>query len=168
MKRDTSHPFSARKRALALACAAGLALGVMACAQAAPGQVFPLDDSLTVVTGPSLRLQFDADRLGPKAGMTARGTTVVLLSLNTAAYVGKRVRISQSLAPSQVPFQVSWEGGKTLRGGQCRPGQRVLVFEGLMNVARLEDHIRYGIVVDGGQLNLINQLQFSYDIEVLS
>ncbi len=167
MKRAIPHRCSARRRALALACAAGLVLGAAASVHAAPGQVFPLDDSLTVVTGPSLRLQFDADRLGPKAGMTARGSTVVLLSLNTAAYVGKRVRISQSLAPSPSPFQVSWEGGKTLRGGQCRPGQRVLVFEGVMGVARVEDQIRYGIVVDGGQLNVINQLQFSYDIEVL-
>jgi hypothetical protein len=144
-----------------------MALGLSPFAQAAAGQIFPLDDSLTVVTGPSLRLQFDADRLGPKAGMTARGSTVVLLSLNTAAYVGKRVRISQSLAPSQTPFQVNWEGGKTLRGGSSRPGQRVLVFEGLMNVPRVEDQIRYAIVVDGGQLNVTNQLQFSYDIEVL-
>jgi hypothetical protein len=167
MKRADPTRWSASRRALALAWAAAVALGVGAAAHAAAGQIFPLDDSLTVVTGPSLRLQFDADRLGPKAGLTARGSTVVLLSLNTAAYVGKRVRISQSLAPSQTPFQVSWEGGKTLRGGSSRPGQRVLVFEGLMNVPRVEDQIRYAIVVDGGQLNVTNQLQFSYDIEVL-
>ncbi len=167
MKRAIPYRCSARRRALALAGAAGFVLGAVVPAPAAAGQVFPLDDSLTVVTGPSLRLQFDADRLGPKAGMTARGSTVVVVSLNTAAYVGKRVRITQSLAPSQTPFLVSWEGGKTLRGGQSRPGQRVLVFEGLMNVARVEDQVRYLIVVDGGQLNVTNQLQFSYDIEVL-
>jgi hypothetical protein len=167
MTRDQPTRRSAPGRALALAWAAALALGMVATAQAAAGQIYPLDDSLTVVTGPSLRLQFDADRLGPKAGMTARGSTVVLLSLNTGAYVGKRVRISQSLAPSQTPFQVSWEGGKLLRAGSSRPGQRVLVFEGLLNTARLEDQIRYAIVVDGGQLNVSNQLQFSYDIEVL-
>lgn len=167
MTRAIPHRCSSCWRAQVLACAAGLLIGALAAGHAAAGQIFPLDDSLTVVTGPSLRLQFDADRLGPKAGLTARGSTVVLLSLNTTSYVGKRVRISQSLAPSQTPFQVSWEGGKTLRGGQSRPGQRVLVFEGLMSVARVEDQVRYLIVVDGGQLNMTNQLQFSYDIEVL-
>lgn len=147
--------------------AASLMLALQAGAACA-GSVVKLDDTMTIVSGGGMTMHHDVDRYGPRAGPAARGTTVVRIMLDTSAYVGRRVRIHQSIAPSQIPFVVSWDGGRFLRPGQSSPGQRVLVFDGLLPTARFEDEIRLNLVVNGNALEARQQLKFSYDIEVLS
>lgn len=155
-------------RTISLLVRAASVMWALAAASAFAGSVIKLDDTMTIVSGGGLTMHHDVDRYGPRAGPAARGSTVVRVMLDTSAYVGRRVRIHQSIAPSQVPFVVSWDGGRFLRSGQSGPGQRVLVFDGQLPTARLEDEIRLSLVVNGNSLEARQQLQFSYDIEVLS
>lgn len=131
------------------------------------GKVFPLDDSMSVVQIPTVTMSWDGEKLGRAGGNTARGVTRVLLVLNTTDYVGKRVRIHQTMAPSSVNYLVRWTGTGVIQSGETRPGQRVLVYEGLVKTRRLDDTLSVGFIADGTLIDPSQRLKFSFDIEIL-
>jgi hypothetical protein len=99
--------------------------------------------------------------------MAIDGRTRVSLSLNTRAWAGKHGRIYMLLAPQPVRFEVSWTTRGTLQPGRLEPGQRQLVFDGLVPGPTLTDTLELALSADGRELQAAQQMRFSYEIEVL-
>lgn len=70
------------------------------------------------------------------------------------AWRGRQVRIDFVVPPlvdglqSTSAMRVQWEGGAVLRSGSARPGERVTVFSGRVDVDMLLERLSYTLVVD--------------------
>ncbi|HEY6356516.1 MAG TPA: hypothetical protein VIY30_18690 [Burkholderiaceae bacterium] len=129
--------------------------------------VYALDDSATIVHGGIVAMQWRSATPGPRATPSVDGRTLVSLALNTQRWAGKRGRIYMALAPQPVRCEVRWTTRGMTLPGRIEPGQRVLVFEGIVPGPTLNDTLEVSVSADGRELQLAQRLRFSYEIEVL-
>jgi hypothetical protein len=156
------------ERACKRACKGGLASGtVLALAAShASATVYPVDDSATIVHQNSLAMQWRSATPGPRSTPAVDARTVVSLSLNTQRWVGKHGRVFMLLAPQPVRCQVIWTTRGLVLGGRLEPGQRTLVFDGVIPGTVLADTLELSVTADGRELQAAQRLHFSYEIEV--
>lgn len=133
------------------------------------GGIAPLDDSLSVVHGAPLAVQWDADKPGLQHSRMARVSARASMVFDTQAYAGRRVRVHQTMMPTDAPWLARWQSQGRFVDGQSRPGQRVLFYEGQLPIGtrRLEGEVVYEFSVDGSFVNDFQNVVFTYDIEVL-
>jgi len=80
--------------------------------------------------------------------------------LATASYQGRQARIYYVIPPaiaglrSPSGLQVQWRGGGMLQGGEGRPGDRVLVWSGVVRAPWITDSFDLQLRIDPRQLQL--------------
>lgn len=129
-------------------------------------RVYPLDDSQTQVLGSSVPMQWQ--HFFPKRGQPDYlvGQIQVRLHLNVARWQGQQAKIYQLLPNySSGPFYVEWRGQGRVMDGAMHDGERVLVYQGLIQQPSLEDTLLLQITADGGRLSRNQPLQFKFEIE---
>ncbi len=145
---------------------AGLLI-VLCCSQPVLARVFPLDDSQSRVLGGSIPMQWQ--HFFPRQGQPDYliGQISVQVHLNVAHWQGQQAKIYQLLPTySNGPFYVEWRGQGHLLDGAMRDGERVLVYQGLIKQASIEDTLLLQITADGERLSRAQPLQFKFEIEL--
>lgn len=146
-----------------------LAVGLLAIATAAATTTHRVDDSASQVLGNTLQMKWDS--VAPQRGQraTVSGAITVLVRLNLAPWQGRTGRVYMTL-PAQPtgPVTATWTTQGRLLPGTLRAGERTLVYAGAMPAALYEDTMRLVIQADGQRLVRVEQLDFSFEIDVES
>lgn len=145
-------------------------LAILLCASLsqhpAHAKTYPLDDSQSQLLGGSVPMQWE--HFFPRRGQPDRliGQFRVLVHLNVTEWQGHTVRIYQKLpSMSTGPFQVAWQSQGQLLNGTMHDGERVVIWQGRIDRASIEDTLQIQVVADGNQLSRAQQMEFSYEIE---
>jgi hypothetical protein len=141
-----------------------VASAISLCAEAATTAI--IDDSATVVLDSTPAMNWRS--VTPKNRDNAiTGRTRVNVRLATAAWLGKSARIYMVL-PSETSgsVKVAWRGQGLLQDGQLVPGQRALVYSGIIREKRMEDVIDVRVEADGTRISAPQQLRFHFEIDV--
>lgn len=130
---------------------------------------YRVDDSASQVLGNTLQMKWDTAT--PQRGQrpTVSGAITVLVRLNLAPWQGRSGRVYMTL-PAQPtgPVTASWTTQGRLLPGTLRAGERTLVYAGAMPSGLFEDTMRLVIQADGQKLVRVEQLNFSFEIDVES
>lgn len=140
-----------------------------ACMASTPAlaRVFPVDDSQSQVLGGSVPMQWQ--HFFPRQGQPDYliGQISVRVHLNVARWQGQQAKIYQVLPTyNNGPFYVAWRGQGQLLNGNMRDGERVLVYQGLIGQASIEDTLLLQITAEGERLSRAQPLQFKFEIEL--
>ena len=144
-----------------------LTAGVLALpAQAA---TYPVDDSASQVLSNTVQMKWDDPTPKRGARPTVSGAVTVRVRLNLAPWKGRQGRVYMTL-PAQPtgPVTATWTTQGRLRAGTLRAGERTEVLAGVIPGGMLEDTIRLTLQTDGNRLVRVEQLQFSFEIDVES
>lgn len=128
-----------------------------------------VDDSASQVLGNTLQMKWDS--IAPQRGQrpTVSGTITVLTRLELAPWQGRMGRVYMTLpALPSGPVTATWTTQGRLLPGTLRAGERSLVYAGAMPAGLLEDTMRLVIQADGQKLTRVEQLNFSFEIDVES
>jgi len=148
------------RQALAITLAALLGLGD---AQAATSRV---DDSGTLVSQSLVPMRWKQLVPGRGTDNSVEASVRIGLHLNLARWLNQPVRLYMALAPAVgEPIYATWRTQGRLMPGALRSGERVLVFDGLANVASLEETLDLTLRTDGRVLTSQQSLQFYFEIE---
>jgi hypothetical protein len=106
----------------------------------------------------------------------ARGSSSITLKfgtvdyrLETAAFVGRRARIFYVVAPfvpglsSPDALRIDWRGLNGFASGSARPGERTLVWSGVVNSAWLNESLEVTMRLDPRQYRPRRQTPFAVD-----
>lgn len=133
-------------------------------------RLYRLDDTGTRLLGARALLEWSdlrpgaSLRTGPSRELTAR--VLVDLQLLTSAWQGKQARIYVRLEPlPNESLLVQWPAAEPFREGQVRPGERVLVFAGLIPGPRLQLRWPLHLRTTGPWSGSIRQLSFVFELE---
>ena len=145
----------------------GLGLGLLAAP--AMATTYRIDDSASQVLGNTLQMKWDS--VAPQRGQRpiVSGGITVLVRLNLAPWQGRTGRVYMTL-PAQPAGQATatWTTQGRLLPGILRAGERTLVYAGVMPAGLYEDTMRLVIQADGQRLIRVEQLNFSFEIDVES
>lgn len=141
-------------------------LGWPMLARAAPQ---PVDDSGTQVVSTERQMQWRSPLPGAGEDHELLMNLVVDLRLNTAAWVGRSVRIHMLLEADGGPeMQAQWSA---LRGrlldGSVVSGGRAPIFSGGLSHAVLEDRLTIQLRTDGRWMSSQRRLHFFYELDEL-
>ena len=116
-----------------------LASGVVNAAGAPSAQ--RLDDSLSHTVPPNVQLQWRP--LPPSAGaaLSMEGWVRVNVRIDTAPVAGRPGRVYMVLPPEQRGLELVWTSQGRLQAGRLTPGERALVYSGVLGAGLLEDQI---------------------------
>lgn len=146
-----------------------LGLGLFTITTAAATTTHRVDDSASQVPGNTLQMKWDS--VAPQRGQraTVSGAITVLVRLNLSPWQGRTGRVYMTL-PAQPtgPVTATWTTQGRLLPGTLRAGERTLVYAGVMPAALYEDTMRLVIQADGQRLMRVEQLNFSFEIDVES
>ncbi len=143
----------------------------------AAAQAIPLDESAS----PRQRIQAQADWFDAHRSfelshdelnrIVARADAVEV-RLNTAAYVGRQARIFL-VVPAFLPglvseagMRMSWSTRGHFAPGAISPGQRVVLFSGLVTEPEMSDFLDLSIVLDSRLMSGAVNVEMSYEIEL--
>ena len=128
---------------------------------------FTVDDSQSQVLDGNMPMRWRS--VSPARGdHIVQGTTRVQVRLNTAAWIGKSVRIYMAL-PAQPHGNVlaAWQTqSNVLLNGQLNAGQRGLVWSGVVPSALIEDTMVVNVQTDGRLLAAAQALRFYFEVDV--
>lgn len=151
------------KRGLSALLAAALAV-TLAPAHAA---TYPVDDSGSQVLSNTVQMKWDDATPQRGARANVSGAVTVRVRLNLAPFKGRQGRVYMKLPPqASGPVTASWTTQGRLQAGQLRSGERALVLADVMPGGLLEDTIHLTLQTDGQRLVRVEQLQFSFEIDV--
>jgi hypothetical protein len=146
-----------------------LGLGLSTITTAAATTTHRVDDSASQVLGNTLQMKWDS--VAPQRGQraTVSGAITVLVRLNLSPWQGRTGRVYMTL-PAQPtgPVTATWTTQGRLLPGSLRAGERTLVYTGVMPATLYEDTMRLVIQADGQRLMRVEQLNFSFEIDVES
>jgi YD repeat-containing protein len=128
---------------------------------------YPVDDSASQVLSNTVQMKWDdpAPRRGSKA--TVSGAVTVRVRLDIAPWKGRYGKVYMTLpAQPSGPVTATWTTQGRLQAGTLRAGERTQVLAGVMPGGMLEDTIRLTLQTDGNRLVRVEQLQFSFEIDV--
>jgi hypothetical protein len=150
-----------RSATLAMAfCATIMAGGVRA-------TTFPIDDTGTVTTQPTMNLRWQELSPRHRNGDLMEGTTQVRVHLNVKPWVGHAGKVYMVL-PAQLPGNVdaSWTTSTgSLLPGRVQSGSRTLVYSGTITSAVLEDTLILTLTVDGRRMLQTYNLMFRFEFD---
>lgn len=142
---------------------------LLAASAATPAQAatYPVDDSASQVLSNTVQMKWDdpTPRRGKQA--TVSGAVTVRVRLNLSPWKGRHGKVYMTL-PTQPsgPVTATWTTQGRLQAGTLRAGGRTQVLAGVMPGGMLEDTIRLTLEADGKRLVRMEQLQFSFEIDV--
>ena len=146
-----------------------LGLGLFTITTAAATTTHRVDDSASQVLGNTLQMKWDS--VAPQRGQraTVSGAITVLVRLNLSPWQRRTGRVYMTL-PAQPtgPVTATWTTQGRLLPGTLRAGERTLVYAGVMPAGLYEDTMRLVIQADGQRLMRVEQLNFSFEIDVES
>lgn len=130
---------------------------------------YPVDDSGSRVIGGPVRMHWDEPQSRRQGWQTVSGELAVNVRLNVSPWQGRAARIYMIL-PAQPAgrIDVSWTTQGALLPGSMRDGERRLVYAGMIPGPLIEDTQHLLLRADGDRLTRVEQLQFSFEIEVES
>lgn len=147
--------------------ALALAMGFLPIPTATATTTHRVDDGASQVLGNTLQMKWDSavPQRGQRA--TVSGAITVLVRLNLATWQGRTGRVYMTL-PAQPtgPVTATWTTQGRLLPGTLRAGERTLVYAGVMPASPYEDTMRLVIQTDGQRLVRVEQLNFSFEIDV--
>jgi hypothetical protein len=149
---------------------ASLAVLLLVCAAWSgplPAATFRVDEAGSLPRESSAVLNWRAPVPSRSADDTLEGTTSVLMRLNVAAWMNRKGRLFLVFPEQAAPVtRLQWRTQGRLLSGEARPGQRVLVHDGLIESPWLEDRIELAIEARGDQLGGMQSLNFHFEIDV--
>jgi hypothetical protein len=149
------------------ALAAGL-LAVLPLAGASQARTFPVDDTGTVVSQPVARTQWRQLVPGRQPDHTVEATVRVDVRLDLAPWLHRRARLYLAMAPAtQTPVRARWTTQGRLLPANVRSGERVVVYEGPAAPAVFTESLALTLEADGTRLTQVQDLQFSFELELL-
>lgn len=132
----------------------------------APGRVFRVDDSGTVVLDPVLEMQWQPPGRSGSTSLVSASTRVSI-QLNLASWVGRSGRIYMTLPRTPGPtVRATWRTGGTLLPGSVLSGDRTLVYAGTVTGPVIRDLIDIALEADGTRLSRPEALAFGFEIEL--
>jgi hypothetical protein len=132
---------------------------------------FRIDDSATTTSQTITTMRWLTPSLASGAQHLVQGQLQVQARLNLQPWLGKpAARIYMGLAPNAIPsLVVSWQTQGRFLNGTLRQSSnaasRVLVYQGPINQARLEEVLLLTFTADGRSYSQTQNLQFFFDIE---
>lgn len=128
---------------------------------------YPVDDGASQVLSNTVQMKWDDPTPKRGARATVTGAVTVRVRLNLAPFKGRQGRVYMKLpAQASGPVTATWTTQGRLQAGQLRSGERTQVLSGVMPGGMLEDTIRLTLQTDGQRLVRVEQLQFSFEIDV--
>lgn len=141
-------------------------LAALATAPAQADTATRVDDSGTVVSQPTVQMQWRQPVPGRRPDHTVQARIKVNVHLNVAPWVNRPVRLYMGLAPLNGPqVQASWSTAGRLMPGTLRSGARTLVYAGPIKTSTFDDAIELTLTTDGRALTSLQSLQFYFEIE---
>ncbi|MGH6640122.1 MAG: hypothetical protein ACREBY_16185 [Polaromonas sp.] len=147
-----------------------LLIGILAAALAGAGSAgaatFRVDDSGTVLSQGVVPMRWKQLVPGRGADHSVEAGVRVALRLNLARWLNQPVRLYMALAPAMgEPVHAAWRTQGRLLPGALRSGGRVLVFEGVVSTASLEETLELTLRTDGRALVSPQALQFYFEVD---
>jgi hypothetical protein len=125
-----------------------------------------LDDRGSYTDPPHLTLQWRSLGAGGGAGVM-EGRARLALRLDTREHAGKTARIYMAMSPTVRPGLVlQWQSRGRLLGGRIAPGERVLVYRGVIPGPVLEDELALFFSADGDWGGDLSRVQCRYEVEL--
>ena len=125
-----------------------------------------VDDSGTVLSQGVVPMRWKQLVPGRGADHSVEASVRVALRLNLARWLNQPVRLYMALAPTVgEPVHAAWRTQGRLLPGALRSGGRVLVFEGVVNAASLEETLDLTLRTDGRALVSPQALQFYFEVD---
>lgn len=144
-----------------LALAMALA-GAVALSHAAPVR---LDDAGTFVDPPNLQLQWRTLAQGGSAKQM-EGRARVSVRLDTQRHVGRAVRIYLVMDQAVgAGLMMQWQSRGLMLPGRIAPGERVLMYRGIVPTPTFEDQLFVQLAADGDWLADMSRIQFHFELE---
>lgn len=141
-------------------------LGLLAWPAAAQ---FRVDDTGSRVLSSNIRMKWDS--VVPRRGEvpTVSGSSQVYVRLDTRAWKGRTGRIFMTLAPQGFgEVQANWTARQRLLPGRLVSGDRGgLIYSGPITTDTIEDTILLALRTDGQRLERVEQLEFSFRIDLV-
>jgi hypothetical protein len=142
---------------------AALAMALAAPVCAAPVR---LDDTGTHASTPRVQMQWRTLAQGGQARFM-EGQVNLAVRLNTRAWAGRVGRIHLVMAPDAVRGpQMRWVTRGIFMAGQISPGQRVLVYQGVLPGPVMEDQWALQLTADGDRLSESLRVDFVFELDV--
>ena len=151
-----------------LRCAA-LVVVWMLCAAAQAAGPIRLDDSGSHTIPPNVQMQWrhvpGSSITSPSAGQMEAALRVAI-QIDTQAHAGKTGRIYMVLpADGGAALQLQWQTQGRLLPGRLSPGDRALVFQGLLPGPRLTDQLQLQVLADGQWAAASRRLSLHFELE---
>lgn len=143
-----------------------VALGALAAPPARSGETVRIDDSASLPGESTTLLRWRQFAPAQETQSVLEGAVAVALRLSMAPVLNRSGRLYLVL-PEQgtTPVRVRWTTQGRLLPGEISPGQRVIVFQGLVAAAILEDTLLLDIEADGNHLPGMQRLEFHFEFE---
>jgi hypothetical protein len=145
----------------------GLLVALALAAAPADAATYRLDDSASLPRESTALLGWRSAVPSRHGDDTLQGTIGVALRLDVGAWRNRAARIYLVL-PEQTTagVRLAWHTQGRLLPGRATPGQRVLVFEGLIGSPILEDRFELEIEASGRDFLGTQPLNFHFEIDV--
>ena len=141
-------------------------LAALFCTSHAGAATTRVDDSGTIVSQGVVPMRWKQLVPGRGADNSVEASVRVALRLNLARWLNQPVRLYMALAPAiGEPIHASWRTQGRLMPGTLRSGARMLVFEGVVNIASLEETLDLMLRTDGRALTSQQSLQFYFEVD---
>lgn len=141
-------------------------LAALFCTSHADAATTRVDDSGTIVSQGVVPMRWKQLVPGRGADNSVEASVRVALRLNLARWLNQPVRLYMALAPAiGEPIHASWRTQGRLMPGTLRSGARMLVFEGVVNIASLEETLDLMLRTDGRALTSQQSLQFYFEVD---
>jgi hypothetical protein len=149
------------------ALAAALVLIHSLAVPAARGATYRVDDSASLPRESTALLHWRETVPARGGDNTLEGAIGVVVRLDVAAWVHRCGRVFLVLPEQAAPLvRLGWRTQGRLLAGQIQPGQRVLVYEGVIASPWLEDRLELSIQASGERLAGMQPLSFHFEIDV--
>ena len=144
---------------LALLCAAGFAATARA-------ETFQLDDTASLPSETTALLRWRDFSRADHSQATLEGAVAVAVRLNLTPVLNRTGRLYLVL-PEQgtTPVRVRWATQGRLLPGEIAPGQRVVVYQGPVTTAYLDETLALEIEADGNYLPGMQRLDFHFEFD---
>ncbi len=127
---------------------------------------FRVDDTGTVVSQGVVPMRWKQLAPGRGADHSVEAALRVALRLNVSRWTNQPVRLYMGLAPViGEPVYASWRTQGRLLSSSVRSGARVLVFDGVIPSAALEETLELSLRTDGRALTSPQSLQFYFEVD---
>lgn len=143
-----------------------VALSALAAPPARCGETVRIDDSASLPGESTALLRWRQFAPAQDTQSVLEGAVAVALRLSMAPVLNRSGRLYLVL-PEQgtAPVRVRWTTQGRLLPGEISPGQRVIVFQGPIVAALLEDTLLLDIEADGNHLPGMQRLEFHFEFE---